>query len=110
MDKKIEHIVIKYLNREYGDLAKHKPSENSYMLFFVRGRMTFMELKCRSQILLVDHSTIWSDLVNTFGLEENEIQNIIVKWLNHTYGMDLTRDDFVTSERGLLGYGEFVVT
>ena len=108
MENKLEHIVIKYLNREYGDFAKHIPYINSHLLYFVKDKLLYMELLCHSQILYVDRSTIWSDLVNLFGLEENEIQKIIVKWLNQTYGMDLTRDDLVIAESGLLDYGKLV--
>ena len=104
MDNKLEHIAIKYLNNEYGDLTKHSYNNT---LFFVRGKELYLELK-RSGILLIDYSTIWSELTNIFGLEENETQKIIVKWLKQTYGIEISRDDLIMSETGLLDYGEYV--
>jgi hypothetical protein len=104
MNDKIEYIILKYLNKFYGDLTKHIYNNT---LFFVRGKELYLELK-RSGILLIDYSTIWSELTNIFGLEENETQKIIVKWLKQTYGIEISRDDLIMSETGLLDYGEYV--
>ena len=55
-----------------------------------------MELRLRNQWLMVNYSTIWEDLKNIFGLEDDEIKRIIKQWVKETYNLKFVRPDFYT--------------
>ena len=87
MNNKLEHIVIKYLNKFYGDLEEHRTDRYLNIIFFVKNKKVFMEQDLENGRLWVDYDTIWSDLVDTFSLEYDEIQSIIIKWVEVTYNL-----------------------
>jgi hypothetical protein len=87
MNNKLEHIVIKYLNKLYGDLEEHRTDRYLNIIFFVKNKKVFMEQDLENGRLWVDYDTIWSDLVDTFSLEYDEIQSIIIKWVEVTYNL-----------------------
>ena len=81
-----EKLIIKYLNKEYGDLEEYKTDEEPVSLLFVKDKIVYMELRLRNQWLMVNYSTIWEDLKNIFGIEYGgERALIITKWVKETY-------------------------
>jgi len=88
MNNKKEHIVIKYLNRFYGDFKEHRTDKHPNSTFFVKGKKVFMEQELESGRIYVDYDTIWVDLENMFILEIPEIQSIIPKWVKETYKLE----------------------
>jgi hypothetical protein len=87
MNNKLEHIVIKYLNKLYGDLEEYRTDRYLNIIFFVKNKKVFMEQDLENGRLWVDSDTIWSDLVDTFSLEYYDIQSIIIKWVEVTYNL-----------------------
>ena len=85
MDKKMEHIVIKFLNKMYGDLKEYKTDKYPNMIFYIKGKKVYMEQELKSRYLWVDYATIWQDLENIFNSEITENQRIITKWVEDTY-------------------------
>ena len=81
----MENVVIKYLNKMYGDLEEYKTDKHPDSVFFVKGKKIYMEQDLENDDLWIDYYTIWSDLENTFLLEYDEIQSIITKWVEETY-------------------------
>ena len=89
-----EKLIIKYLNNEYGDLEEYKTDKEPVSLLFVKDKIVYMELRLRNQWLMVNYSTIWEDLKNIFGLEDDEIKRIIKQWVKETYNLEFVRPDF----------------
>jgi hypothetical protein len=87
MNNKLEHIIIKYLNKLYGDLEEYRLDGYPDKIFFVKGKKVYMEQDLKNRKLYVDYGTIWSDLENMFLLEYDEIQSIITKWVEATYNL-----------------------
>ena len=85
MNNKLEHIIIKYLNKLYGDLEEYRTDDYPDTIFFVKNKKVFMEQNLKNGILWVDYDTIWKDLENMFSLEYFEIESIITKWVEETY-------------------------
>lgn len=85
MNNKLEQLVIKYLNKFYGNLEEHTTDEYPDIMFFIKGKKIYMEQDLESGRLLVEYHTIWTDLETIFGLEAPEIQEIITKWVKETY-------------------------
>jgi hypothetical protein len=106
-ESKLENVVIKYLNKMYGDLEEYRTDERPDSLFFFRGKKVYMEyhLKYGHLLnyghLLIDYYTIWKDLEDTFSLENDEIRHIITKWVEVTYNLRGVRPTQVGS--GVLG-------
>jgi len=84
-ESKIEQVVIKYLNKYYGDLEEYRQDGYPDSVFFVKGNKVCMEHYLKKKKLYVDYYTIWSDLGDTFSLEFDDIQSIIKKWVEETY-------------------------
>ena len=84
-ESKLENVAIKYLNKVYGDLEEYKTDEHPDSVFFVKDKKIYMEQDLENDDLWIDYYTIWSDLENTFLLEDDEIQSIISKWVEETY-------------------------
>jgi hypothetical protein len=87
MNNKIEHIVIKYLNKMYDDLEEYRTDKHPDSVFFFKGKKVYMEQELENGRLYVDYGTIWKDLVDTFSLDYNDIQSIIKKWVEETYNL-----------------------
>ena len=84
-ESKLEQVVIKYLNKMYGDLEEYRREDFPDKIFFVKGKKVYMEQDLKNDDLYVDYGTIWSDLGDTFSLERGEIKPIISKWVEETY-------------------------
>ena len=86
-ESKLENVVIKYLNKMYGDLKEYRTDEHPDSIFFIKGKKVFMEQDLENDDLWVSFFTIWLDLVDTFSLENKEIEYIISKWVEGTYNI-----------------------
>jgi hypothetical protein len=84
-ESKIEQVVIKYLNKMYGDLEEYRTDDYPDSLFFVKDKKPYMVQDLYNGYLWIDYFKIWKDLENTFSLEHNDIQSIIKKWVEETY-------------------------
>ena len=80
-----EKLIIKYLNNEYGDLKKIKTDRYPNSIFFVKDKKIYMEQDLKNGYLWIDYFTIWKDLRTIFSIEDDEIRNIITKWVEETY-------------------------
>ena len=80
-------VVVKYLNKVYGDLEEYITDKHPDIVFFIKGNKVFMELELDNREIFVDYATIWKDLVDTFSLENDEIRHIIRKWVEETYNI-----------------------
>ena len=94
MNNKLEQLVIKYLNKFYGNLEEHTTDEYPDIMFFIKGKKIYMEQDLESGRLLVEYHTIWTDLETIFGLEAPEIQEIITKWVKETYKLRGVRPNY----------------
>jgi len=84
-ESKLENVVIKYLNKMYGDLEEYRREDFPDKIFFIKDKKVYMELNLKNDDLYVSYGTIWLDLENTFSLEFDDIQSIIKKWVEETY-------------------------
>jgi hypothetical protein len=85
-ESKIEQVVIKYLNKYYGDLEEYRTDKVPNSVLFIKGKKVYMEHELKYDELNVDF-TIWKDLKNTFSLKNDDIQSIILRWAEETYNI-----------------------
>jgi hypothetical protein len=94
-ESKLENVVIKYLNKMYGDLEEYRTDKHPDSVFFIKGKKVFMEQDLEIDDLYVHSDTIWKDLVDTFSLENDEIRHIIKKWAEESYNIkDVTPKNY----------------
>lgn len=92
MNKKLEHIVIRYLNKLYGDLEVYKNDKYPNRIFYGKGGEVYMEFSVENNYLWVDYIKIWRDLINLFNLSYDEhIQFILKKWIKETYNINFLK-------------------
>jgi hypothetical protein len=87
MNNKLEQLVIKYLNKFYGNLDKHILEEYPGSVFFAKDNIVCFEQDINYRSLYVDRASIWADLEVMFDLEEFDIKCIVYKWAKHTYNV-----------------------
>ena len=85
MDNKLEHLIFKYLDREYGDLTQCGLYNHPGIVFFFKDKKVYMEHNILEVRLIVDYNTLWTDLKDIFNLETFEIKHFISKWTKQTY-------------------------
>ena len=85
MDNKLEYLIFKYLDREYGDLTQCGLYNHPGIVFFFKDKKVYMEHNILETRLIVDYYTLWTDLDNIFGFKSHEIKIIIAKWAKETY-------------------------
>ena len=84
-ENKLEKVIIKYLNRFYGDLKEYTREKSPNSVYLVKDNKVYMELDTKYNGLYVDYTTIWEDLINIIGGKYDEIKRIIKKWVEETY-------------------------
>jgi len=87
-ESRMEQVVIKYLNKMYGDLKEYRTDEYPNKVLYIKGKKVYMERELENGELYVDYNTIWRDLKNTFSLEYDEIKFILTKWMGRTYNLN----------------------
>ena len=87
-ENKLEEVIIKYLNKFYGDLEEYKSTKFPDTILFIKDKKVYMKQNLKNGRLWVDYDTIWTDLETIFILEELEIQDIITKWVEETYKLE----------------------
>ena len=80
-----DKLIIKYLNKMYGDLEEYRTDEYPGSVFYVKDKKIYMKQNLKNGYLYVDYDTIWQELETIFNLEFTEIQHIITKWVEETY-------------------------
>ena len=92
-ESKLDKVVIKYLNKLYGNLKKHVYEKYPAIMYYNKNKEVYLTHELDSDILWVDYDNIWSDLEDTFGLKYEEIQRIISEWAEKTYGIEGVRPE-----------------
>mgnify|MGYP003344762575 CR=1 FL=1 len=86
MNKKIEHIVLKYLNKIYGDIKPFTTKDFEDTIFFMIDNKIYVEVYNKK--IMVNFDTIWRDLVYVFSLDRNDINYVILKWMKKTHKIE----------------------
>ena len=86
-ESKLEQVVIKYLNKAYGDLEQYDMEGFPHSIFFIKNDMLYLEYHSKKDKLYVRYNPIWTDLSTMFGLDYDECKNILSKWIELTYSV-----------------------
>jgi hypothetical protein len=82
----LERVVIKWLNKHFGDLILKKHKEHPKSVFYVNSNNdVIMEYDQENGEVLISYDHIWSKIGLLFHLNYRDIQSIMKVWLEETY-------------------------
>ena len=83
----LERVVIKWLDKHYGDLIPKKQKYYPNVVFYVNSSNEIMiEYNKKSERVYI--SEIWTMIESLFHLDDNDIKKIIPVWMKETYKLE----------------------
>ena len=85
----LERVVIKWLNKHFGNLPpkKHKGYPNS--VFYVNSdNKVMMEYNHKNERVYIDYDHIWSKIESLFHLNYDDAQSIMKVWVEEDYKLE----------------------
>ena len=85
----LERIVIKWLNKNFGNLTPKKRKDNPNVFFYVNSDNEFLiGYDKKNNYLWISNPRIWLMIESLFHLKHSEIHSIINLWLKGTYNLE----------------------
>jgi len=89
-ENKLNNVVIKWLNKNYGDLKPFETDEYPYSIFYIRDKEVFFEYNKKNGFVYISYDDIWSFLENIFSMEYKQIQEVTKLWVEEHYNLRVT--------------------
>jgi hypothetical protein len=82
----LERVVIKWLNKYFGDLTPKKDKDHPGSVFYLNSNNEIiMEYYQKNEHVFIHNDYIWSKTQSLFHLNPGEIKSIMNTWLEETY-------------------------
>jgi hypothetical protein len=82
----LERIVIKWLNKHYGNLMPKKHKDHPNSVFYVNSsNEVMMKYDKKNEYVFIHYENIWSKIESLFHLNYGETQSIMKTWLEEAY-------------------------
>ena len=82
----LERVVVKWLNKYYGNLIPKKHRDHPKSVFYVNSdNQVMMEYDKENGNVYINNDHIWSKIGLLFHLDYRETQSIMKVWLEETY-------------------------
>ena len=82
----LERVVIKWLNKHFGNLTPKKHKDHSKLVFYVNSdNQVMMEYDQKNEGVYIHYGHIWSKIESLFHLNYGETQSIMKTWLEEAY-------------------------
>jgi hypothetical protein len=82
----LERVVIKWLNKHYGNLTQKKRKDHPNSVFYVNSNnLVMMEYDQENEDVFITYNHIWSKIELLFHLNYDDIQSIMKVWLEEAY-------------------------
>jgi hypothetical protein len=89
-ENQLNRAALKYLNIEYGDLEPYELGNYPDYIFYMKDGEVILQYNKKNGVVYISYDKIWSFLDSFFGLEYEEIQNLIKIWLEEHYNLRVT--------------------
>jgi hypothetical protein len=89
-ENKLNDVVIKFLNKRFGDLKPYETDEYPDSIFYIRDKEVFFEYDKEYGKTYISYNHIWSLLKFFFSLEHVQIKEITKLWLEKHYNLRVT--------------------
>ena len=85
----LERVVIKWLNRYFGNLIPKKHKDHPNSVFYVNtDNKVMMEYIQENEYVWIDYYNFWSIIKSLFHINHNDVQSIMIVWLEETYKLE----------------------
>ena len=85
-EHQLERVVIKWLNKYFGNLTQKKHKDHPDSVFYVNSNdKVMMEYTQENELVYINYDHIWSKVESLFHLEYDDIQSIMKVWLEEDY-------------------------
>jgi hypothetical protein len=85
----LERVVIKWLNKHFGNLTPKKHKDYPNIVFYINSsNQVMMEYKQEYEYVYIHYVHIWSKIKLLFHLNHVEVQSIMKIWLKETYKLE----------------------
>jgi len=85
----LERVVIKWLNKNFGNLIPKKRKDKPNISFYVNSNNEVMiEYHQENEEVWINYVHIWSKIESLFHLNYDDTQSIIKVWLEETYKLE----------------------
>jgi hypothetical protein len=85
----LERVVIKWLDKHFGDLTPKKRKDHPNSVFYVNSNnLVMMEYDQENEGVYIHYDHIWSKIESLFHLNYDDIQSIMKDWLEEAYKLE----------------------
>lgn len=84
-ESQLYDTVIKILNKNYGGLESFVSKKHPGHIFFIKDGEIIIEFTRVNGLALVSYEKVWYLLLNFFGFDFEESQEIVKKWITEYY-------------------------
>jgi len=85
----LERVVIKWLNKHFGDLTPKKDKNDPNSVFYVNSNdKVMMEYDKISESVYIHYNNIWSKIESMFNIKYDDVISIMKVWLRDTYNLE----------------------
>jgi hypothetical protein len=82
----LERVVIKWLNKHFGNLTTKKHKDYPKSVFYVNSdNGVMMEYDKEDEYVYIDNDQIWSKIESLFHLNYRDTKSIMKVWLEEAY-------------------------
>jgi hypothetical protein len=89
-ENKLNDVVIKWLNKNYGDLKPYETDQYPDHIFFMKDKQVIFDYNKENGFVYVSYDDIWSFLVRIFSMEYEQIQEVTKLWVEEHYNLMVT--------------------
>ena len=90
-ENRLNNIVTKWLDDNYGDLTLIKANEavpSNQFLHFSKGNKTIFNYSERYQMVTIEDDTLQNTLINMFDVDQKSLNKIFIPWVNERYNLN----------------------
>jgi hypothetical protein len=84
---KKQELVLKWLNKKFGDLTKVVKDDTTYYVDKDRLPLFYYYQDSKNEYVYVNHYRIWVFFEDIFGLNSLQTKEILTIWLEQTYNL-----------------------
>ena len=86
-ENKVNEIVIKWLNKNYGDLEVFETEKTPNHIFYKKKDDIIFYYDKKNRKVVVNYDGIWSDMDNYFKIDDLRIMSLLKIWLKEQYNL-----------------------
>ncbi len=90
-ESRLNQIAIKWLNTKFGNLEPFETQKNPNAILYRKGNDVIFEYNKRNGDVYISYDEIWSFLILMFGIEHQQIQDLIKEWVVERYNLRVRR-------------------